>query len=91
MSAASACTAENDPAWRDAVEDVLARTGSSPHGSPSGRSRIWSPTPQGDRPAFAVACRKKARGKPRSMENRLYYRVVSPTRMPGEHAIGRLE
>jgi hypothetical protein len=33
----------------------------------------------------------KPRGKARSMENRLYNRVVSSMRMPVEHAIGRLK
>lgn len=40
---------------------------------------------------FAVTGTKKPRGKPRSMENRLYNRVVSSMRMPVEHAIGRLK
>ncbi len=40
---------------------------------------------------FAVTGTKKPRGKPRSMENRLYNRVLSLMRMPVEHAIGRLK
>ncbi len=40
---------------------------------------------------LAVTGTKKPRGKERSMENRLYNRVVSSMRMPVEHAIGRLK
>lgn len=40
---------------------------------------------------MAVTGTKKPRGRARSMENRLYNRVVSSMRMPVEHAIGRLK
>lgn len=40
---------------------------------------------------MAVTGTKKPRGRPRSMENRFYNRVVSSMRMPVEHAIGRLK
>lgn len=40
---------------------------------------------------LAVTGTQKPRGRPRSMENRLYNRVISSMRMPVEHAIGRLK
>lgn len=40
---------------------------------------------------LAVTGTKKPRGKTRSMENRLWNRVLSSMRMPVEHAIGRLK
>lgn len=39
----------------------------------------------------AVTGTLKPKGKPRSMENRLYNRILSSMRMPVEHAIGRLK
>lgn len=39
----------------------------------------------------AVTGTQKPRGRPRSMENRLYNRILSSMRMPVEHAIGRLK
>lgn len=40
---------------------------------------------------LAVTGTLKPKGRPRSMENRLYNRIVSSMRMPVEHAIGRLK
>ena len=39
----------------------------------------------------AVCGQAKPRGRSRSMENRIYNRVLSSMRMPVEHAIGRLK